>query len=122
MTNLMKVPDNYDEIDSEQSIPDEGDHVAKVRKATQESEDIASMQFHIMHGKDAGMCVLQRYNTNHPFGLRLYKQLMQTLGIEPDNGCIDLDKALGRELVVTIAHREKDGKTYANVVEHLAEA
>ena len=78
MTNLIKVPHNYDQIDPNRSLPSEGEHAVKVADVTSESEVRARVQFQITEGEDAGMYVDQNYNTDHPYGVRAFKQLMET--------------------------------------------
>jgi hypothetical protein len=120
MAIVIQVPSNYADIDPNRTVPAEGDHNAIIHQVLIESGLTVRVRYKITDGTDRSMRVDQLYNLDNDIGLRQFKQLNQTMGIHPVEGAIDIEPLVGRELIVTVAHREYENKTYANIVSHAA--
>ena len=119
MPTIVKVPEGLGNLDAERLNPSEGDHNVKPTHVNNETAGCPIVRFQVIEGPDKGLALSQRYNFGYERGRTAFKGLLDAFGIRPDgNGDVDLDVVLGKELVVTIAHRTRGGKTYANVVEH----
>ena len=122
MSTMVQVPSHYDAVDPNQSLPSEGRHAAVVRQAVTETPALVRVRYQLADGIEKGMLVDQVYNLDNAYGLRQFKQLMLALGLTPADGAIDVEPAVGRQVFVTVVHREHDGVTYANVAAHEARA
>ena len=120
MTARIKVPGQYHRIDADNlGLASEGPKCVKVTQVEVSAENQADVKFQILDGDEKG-CVLPRsYQLDNHYGIHMFKQFVESLGIAPDaEDEVDLDAAVGRELIVTVAHRVHNGTTYANVVAH----
>ncbi|MBI5090904.1 MAG: hypothetical protein HZB26_00505 [Candidatus Hydrogenedentes bacterium] len=120
MPKLVRVPNFYDQIDPDKTLPSEGEHVVVVQSATPDGDAAVRVRYEIIEGQDRRMTVDQNYNLDHPNGLRLFKQLATSvLGVQPHDGMMDVESLVGKTLRVTVAHRTVEGnKVYSNIVEH----
>jgi hypothetical protein len=120
MSMRIKIPADYESVGQDDLLPSIGEHVVRVQSAEEEPEsDVIRVRFKVVDGEDQGLTAAQRYTLTHPVGLWAFKQLMEAVGVKPENDEIDVDAAIGQELVVKITHsKSKDGeRTFANVTE-----
>ena len=120
MTARIKVPGLYHRIDADSPVlVSEGPKRVKLTQLEATTENQVDARFQVLDGDEKG-CVLPRpYHLDNHYGVHMFKQLMESLGIEPDaEDDVDLNAAVDRELIVTVAHRVNNGTTYANVVGH----
>jgi hypothetical protein len=118
MSTYIDLPENYDDIDPNQAIPSVGDKRGKVVGAEQGEGRSAKFKFQITEGTDQGLYVFQNYDLDHPRGKQLFRNLMLALHIERDGLRMEIEQAIGKEVVLTLAHRQSNGTTFVNVVDH----
>lgn len=119
MATRIKLPENYERIDTDSSLVDEGAHRCRVVKVQEKEGDGggAAISFRVLEGACRGLHVEQHFNFRYVKGVQAFKKLMHCLGIKAADSEIDLEPAVNREVIVTVEHRESEGKTYANAVD-----
>ena len=114
------LPEGFDEIEIKFQLIDAGNYDVTVDEI-QEANNRIDVQFVILdEGKFVGCRLFQNYVMSTQPGKRLFKEFLNAIGVEPDGRELVFAQCTRRVLRVRVKHNEHDGKTYANVVEHLA--
>ncbi len=120
MPNLLYVPEYYHRVNTNcLGLANEGPHHVKVMQIDITSEKQVDVRFQCLEGDEKGIILSRMYLLDNHYGINMFKQFMESIGVVPgENNALDLDGAIDRELIVTVAHRTHDGVTYNNVVSH----
>lgn len=116
---LLKLPGNWADVETGFPLVDEGEYSVRVCKIVQEEGSAVSGNLVILDGsRFSGQRIFQRYDLATEAGLRLFKEFVEAIGVEPNSGQLDLSLCADKTLEVTVKHHDHDTKTYANVVRH----
>lgn len=99
----------------------EGQHVVKIASAeikqSQGGNDMIVIAFEVTKGEDKGARVYENYPLIETALWKL-KGLLQAIGMKCDGKVqVDLDKLIGRALIIEVRHEEYEGKVRARVDE-----
>lgn len=116
MSRRMKL--DFTGVESFQKAS-EGEHVCKIASAdvkqSQGGNDMIVVAYEVIKGEDKGARVFENYPLVDTALWKL-KGMLQVLGMKADGKVqLDLDKLIGRTLIVVVKHEEYDGKTRARV-------
>ena len=110
------------EGEREMNLIAEGDHRARteevdLKPGRESKEDYLNNQFRIIEGPQENRCAFGRISLAKGSRWKL-KRFFKALGL-PNVGevTIELDQILGRELIITIAHNNFQGKIVEEVVD-----
>jgi len=118
---LLKLPGNWAEVETGFPLVDEGTYLARVCKMTHEDGNVVSGDLIILdHSSFGGRHLFPRYDLTTDVGLRLFKEFVEAIGVEPDGNELNLGHCVGKTLEVTVKHHTHEDKTYANVARHQA--
>jgi hypothetical protein len=101
-------------------LVDEGEHRVEVIKMSHAPDkQRVTAQFTVLEGSDfEGMSIYENFGLNTMPGTRMFKDFLEAISVNPENGTVDIQQCEGKVLVVRVKHRQGDGTVYANVVEH----
>lgn len=97
----------------------EGEHVCKIvtadEKQSQGGNDMIVIAYEVIKGEDKTARVFENYPLVDATLWKL-KGMLQAIGMKADGKVqLDLDKLVGRTLIVAVKHEEYEGKTRARV-------
>jgi hypothetical protein len=75
-------------------------------------------QLTVLEGSAEGMTIFENFGLNTMPGTRMFKDFLEAISVNPENGTVDIQQCEGKVLFVTVKHRESNDTIYANVVEH----
>ena len=117
----LTVSKEWDQVKTKFPLIEAGHYDVVVDEIEHHDNERVDVQFVILdEGRFQGRRLFRNYVMSTAPGLRLLKELTEAIGVEPDGVKLDLAPCKRRVLKVRVKNRDYDGKTYANVVEHIA--
>lgn len=120
MPNVITLPPDWEETQTQRRLVDQGEHTVEVDAVTEQADGRILAELKIMdEGQFQGWTLYDSFCLTSEPGKRLFKEFTEVIGIEAENGQLDLDQCVHKVLRVVVAHKAgKDEEVYANVVRH----
>ena len=117
--NVMELPEEWDDFPSGFPLIDEGTYKVTVVTAEHQNNKNVQLSFEVMDdGPFNGRRLNQWYSMKTEAGIRLFKELLDAIGVSSEGRNLDLNPCLRAVLTIRVKHNENNGQTYANVVHH----
>ncbi|HRI86616.1 MAG TPA: hypothetical protein PLJ47_09475 [Candidatus Hydrogenedentes bacterium] len=119
--DFIELPADWTEDDREVYLVPEGNYQVLVERISQVPGGRVVVEMKIL---DDGSCASKKlfasYTLGTPAGKRLFKEILAAIGVQPEGTVLTPSLCKNKLLDVTVKHNARDGKMYANVVEHRA--
>ncbi|MBN4046784.1 hypothetical protein JYT90_00535 [bacterium AH-315-P07] len=120
--SVYVLPKDFRDVRTKFELIDAGKYDVSVDEIKQ-ADDRIDVQYVILdEGRFLGRRLFQTYVMTTQPGMRLFKELLEAIDVEPEGQELALSQCTCRVLRVRVKHNEHDEKTYANVVEHITQS
>ena len=120
MADIIKLPQNWDELDTSRRLIAEGWHTVQVADIASQSPKRAKVVFMVLDESEyAGWSLYETFTLENEDSAKMFKKFTETIGVETPGGKLDVGACKYKVLRVKVRHNtDDDGQVWANVVAH----